>query len=153
MIVQHHASTAVVGAIHELGDQLILKRCIPGRGEGEECDGLVNSTIGPILLFHRCVALFSMKCSAIFTRQLQRAKHYALLAPLNKRLSPSLVQGSHWLAEISERCRIVEIQLSRCVVLQDPREHWVLRNVVVRAPGNHVELHDILEVRNLSSSP
>lgn len=153
MIVQYHAGTAVVGAVHELGHQVILKRCIPGRGEGEECGGLVHSTIGPILLFHQCAALCSIQHSVIFTRELQPATHYALLAPLNECLSPLLVQGSHWLAKISERCRVVEVQILRCVVLENPGKHWVLRNIVVRAPGNHVELHDILEVRNLSSSP
>lgn len=47
----------------------------------------------------------------------------------------------------------MEIQLSRRVIGQHPRKHRVLRDVVVRAPGDYVEFHYILEVRYLSPSP
>lgn len=73
--------------------------------------------------------------------------------PFQEQLSPTLVQGPQWLAQVSERRRVVEIQFARRVVCEYPRKHRVLGNIVVGAPSNHVERHDVLKVRDLSSTP
>lgn len=76
-----------------------------------------------------------------------------MIAPVREEFSPALVHSSHWLAKISERCRVVEIQLVRGVVREHPWKHWVLGNVVVGTASNHIEFHEVLKVGDLPPTP
>ena len=43
--------------------------------------------------------------------------------------------------------RTVEVDGGARIVVEDPRKHRVLREVVERPPGRHVQVHEVLKVR------
>ena len=62
-------------------------------------------------------------------------------------------QSAHRLREISVDGRVVEVERLTLVVGEHPREHGILRQIVVRSAGQRVEVHQILKVANLSLQP
>lgn len=72
---------------------------------------------------------------------------------LKKPLKPILVEGTNRSAEISIDFRIIEVNLLALVVGDDPREDRVLWQIGERSIAGFIQIHDILEVRDLSGLP
>ena len=62
-------------------------------------------------------------------------------------------ERAHWLREVSEGRRVVEVERLAAIVLQHPGEDRVLVRVVVRAPGQRVETHQKVKVGDLARLP
>lgn len=59
---------------------------------------------------------------------------------------------THGLGEVAVARGIVEVDLVRRVVGQDPRKHGVLIQIIVRAPRKRVEGHDVVKVAEVPAA-
>lgn len=64
---------------------------------------------------------------------------------LPEELQALLVEGADRLGEVAEGGLAVEVEAAAGVVRQDPGEHRVLVQVIVRAPGKRVELRSKIQ--------
>jgi len=64
-----------------------------------------------------------------------------------------LVQSSNGLAQVSEVVWRAQVQFRAVIVGDDPREHRVLVQVIVRPAGDGVEEHEVLKVGDLPPLP
>lgn len=75
------------------------------------------------------------------------------IVALFKIISPTRIQGTNWLGQISVVAGLAEVEFSGFVIGQNPREDRVLVQVVVSASGNGVEEHEVFEVGHLPALP
>eukprot|EP00982_Pelagococcus_subviridis_P008361 30835-Pelagococcus_subviridis.AAC.21 len=75
------------------------------------------------------------------------------LKPLDELFQTRRVQRADRLREVSKHLRVVQVNLRGRVVAQYPREHRVLREVILRSPGERVQRLQVVKRRELSSSP
>jgi len=81
--------------------------------------------------------------------QLQR--HISLSLP--KHLQSLLIQRSHWLPQISIHSLILQIQSLTRIILQHPRKHWILGQILKAPPPILIQKHEIREVRKAALHP
>mmetsp|Transcript_46694 Transcript_46694/g.89176 ORF Transcript_46694/g.89176 Transcript_46694/m.89176 type:complete len:262 (+) Transcript_46694:2427-3212(+) len=94
-------------------------------------------------------------CAGVVRPVVELGNDWVIKGPVafHNLLQPLWVERSYGLGQVSERGGRGQVQGVGGVVGQDPREHWVLRDVVVGAPGDCVQLHEVLEVGYLAIHP
>eukprot|EP00160_Parvularia_atlantis_P020755 Unigene8732_Nuclearia_a/m.26721 Unigene8732_Nuclearia_a/g.26721 ORF Unigene8732_Nuclearia_a/g.26721 Unigene8732_Nuclearia_a/m.26721 type:complete len:448 (+) Unigene8732_Nuclearia_a:817-2160(+) len=76
-----------------------------------------------------------------------------VLKLLEELLQPLGALRAHRLGQVAERRRVGQIKLGRAVVGQHKREDRVLRQVIERAAGDLVQVHQVLKVGYLPAEP
>lgn len=64
--------------------------------------------------------------------------NYSYLISFPKLLQSIGALSTHGLGEVTEGGRVGEVQLKRVVIGEDPREHRVLHQVVIRPPRQRI---------------
>ena len=62
-------------------------------------------------------------------------------------------RSSHGFGEIPVSRLLLEADFGGDVVLDDPGENWVLRKILLTATRNAIDLHQVLEIRDLVVLP
>ena len=63
------------------------------------------------------------------------------------------LHSSHWLREVTIHFGIIQIDFFALVISKNPREHGVLRQVIISPPSKRIDMHDEIKVGDLPLNP